>query len=491
MPDRRRWRFPWSLLAPLLLAAVLFSAWSSTAPPGEHAGAPAARPPAEPPLSHASVSTDRPDAVAAAPPRELAVTVAAPAPPTFEQRVDELVAIGRRTAALAEQDDSDGAAASDREARERFSDLMGAFADAGERALDMVAQLPEGPPSSLTNGRRIVLQLVLGAALERADHDAAVAGERTAVDALVQATLDVMPGTAVAAEVGEHVLARQRFLRLAHEPTVLALVRLAATEQFPRSTATTLLLTLWDNLQAAGERSSEELSRLALLALTDADPSQRTASCRQLLRDPRYRGLVLAWLRERGDRAVAAEVASLAARELPVADALVVLRELAGTLPRAPTAYLALAHREPDAVADGYRELLAANTHANVRCDLVTGVGMVRTPLGRELAELALHGDPAVEVRLQALFALTAQGDAELGERALGVALDDPRIGSDPVRLAAVVMALGNLEASGDANAIDRIAQRLRTLPLADESRQRLDALVRRAVPGQASAALR
>jgi hypothetical protein len=240
-------------------------------------------------------------------------------------------------------------------------------------------------------------------------------------------------------------------------------------------------------VQAAGERSSEELSRLALLLLADSDASQRTAACRQLLRDPRYRGVVLGWLRERGDRAVAAEVAGLAARELPVADALVVLRELAGTLPRAANAYLVLGHREPDAVADGYRELLAANTHANVRCDLVTGVGMMRTPLGRELAELALHGDPAVEVRLQAVFALTSHGVADVGENALSAALDDPRIAGDPAHLASVVLALGNLEAAGDANAIDRIAQRLRTLPLAPECRQRLDALVRRAVPGQAA----
>jgi hypothetical protein len=87
--------------------------------------------------------------------------------------------------------------------------------------------------------------------------------------------------------------------------------------KFSREHATKLLLTLWDNLQKNGERSSDELSRLALMLLVDSDPSQRTAACRQLLSDARYRDLVLSWLRERNDQTVANEIAWPAPHELP------------------------------------------------------------------------------------------------------------------------------------------------------------------------------
>ena len=62
--------------------------------------------------------------------------------------------------------------------------------------------------------------------------------------------------------------------------------------------------------------------------------------------------------------------------------------------------------------------------------------------------------------------------------------LDDRRIADDPVRLAAMVFALENLAAAGDANTIERVAQRLRSLPLTGDSRQRLDALLARSLPG-------
>jgi hypothetical protein len=494
MPDRRWWQSarsaccsPIPFLLLLFAAAFLVATWLVATPSRTAAEPGAGELPGPAPAPQRAPVAPRVDA-AAGPAEAQREPAAAPAPvaePGFAARVDELVRIGQRTAELAQQDDTAAAGASDREARERFADLMGAFADAGERAIDLLVALPDGATEPLTAGRRIVLQLVLGADCERRDRDAAFALDRERADALVQALLDVMPGTATAAEVGEHVLGRQRFLRLVHEPGVLALVRLAAAGQFSRPIATRMLLTLWDNLQAFGERSSDELSRLALLLLANSDGSQRTAACRQLLQDARYRGFVVSWLREQGDAAVASEVASLAASELPPADAMAVLRELAAVLPQAAHAYLVLGHRAPDAVADGYRELLAANTHAALRRDMLTAVGLTRTPLGRELAELALHSDPAPEVRLQAVFALTAQGSGDLGERALTAALDDPRLANEPGHVAALVLALQNLEATGDTNAIDRIAQRLRSLPLAAESRQRLDALVRRALPGE------
>ena len=403
---------------------------------------------------------------------------------SFEDLIEQLVSVGVRTAEFAQQDEIDAARSSDQEARTLFSELMERFPDAGEHGLAMLAGLPDPTVDPRDHGRRIVLKLVLATACARRHTAANAAADRSRIDPLVQSLLDVMPQAPAIADTGAEVLVDRPYLRLVHEPGVLQLIRLAGAETFSRSIATQLLLTLWDNLQKAGERSSEELSRLAILLLADADPSQRTAACRQLLADPRYRSLVMSWLRERNDQTVASEVAGLAARELPPGDALQVLRELAPILPRAPGAYLVLAYRAPDVVADSYRELLASNTQPGVRSDLITGIAMTPSALGLELAQLALQNDPSPDVRLQAVFALTTKPQAELGERALQQILDDPAVAQDPIRLGAVVLALQNLEAGGNTNAIDRVGQRLRVLPLSESSRQTLASILARSLPG-------
>lgn len=427
-------------------------------------------------------------AAAPASPEPSARTAAPVSPPppelTFEQRIDALVLIGQRTAALAQQDDQAAATASDQEAREVFAALLVHFPDAGERALALLTALPDTPKEPLIHGRRIVLQLVLRTECERRDLAAAAANDRSRIDGLVQAILDVMPISSVATEAGAFALVDQRFLRACHEPAVLGLVQLAGETKFSREVATKLLLTLWDNLQRFGERSSDEISRLALLLLGDGDPSQRTAACRQLLRDPRYRNLVLAQLRTQGDLTVAKDLAMLAASELPPAEAVALLRELAPVLPQATGQWLALGHRAPDNVADGYRELLAASIQPQVRRDMITGVGMAQTPLGLEIAQFALENDPSVDVREQAVMALSARREDGVGERALQRAIDDAAFAQDPARLAGLVFALQNLESSGQTNAVDRLGQRLRLLPLHADSRRTLEAILARSLPG-------
>lgn len=486
MPPLRARALPFALLFALaLVAALVISSLASPRPPSPQL--PPGQASADHDLAAAAVTTPQGLAGGTAAERE-EVLPPAVVEPGFAARVDELVRLGQRTAELAQQDDTAGATANDRIARDRFADLMARYPDAGERALALLADLNEGT-DPYAAGRRLVLQLVLATECERRDHAAATHQDRTAVDGLVQSLLIAMPGNAPTADVGWRVLHRQRFLRIVHEHAVLALVALAAEQRFRHDIATDLLLTLWDNVQHFGERSSDELSQLSLLLLDDADPSRCAVACRQLLKDPRYRNLVLSWLRERGDRAVAGELAGVAAHELPPAEALLVLRELSPTLPRAPNAYLVLGFRAPELIADDYRQLLAANTHANVRCDLVTGIGMAQTPLGREIAELALDHDPSLDVRMQAVFALTSHGDAELGERALQRILDESGVAGDPQRMAAVVLALQNLAATGDANAIDRVGRRLRAMRLPEPSRQQLDEILQRCLPGGTAAA--
>lgn len=461
------------------LATILTRSWlhaPEARAPADAAGSPA-------PLAAAATALAAETTVT--PPAALRQDATPAAPePGFEARVDEIVRIGQRTAELAHQDDIEAARSSDRLARERLASLMETFDDAGEHALSMLVSVPEQTDEPRIAGRRVVLQLVLRGECERRDTAGDAAHDRSRIDAFVGAVLGVMPGTSITAEVGDAVLAKQRFMRAAHEPAVLELVRLASEGQFPRAIATSMLQTLWDNLQQFGERTSDEVSRLALLLLGEADASQRTAACRQLLRDPRYRTLVLAWLREHSDRTVATEIATIAANELPPSEALRVLRELSSLLRRAPTAYLALGFRAPEQVADSYRELLASDTQPDVRCNLITGVGMSRTPLGLEIATLALQNDPQPAARVQAAFAITAHGGAEAGERALLQLADDPAIAADTTHASALVLALENLENSADANTIERIARRLQMLPLFEDSRQRLDALVQRSLPG-------
>jgi hypothetical protein len=410
---------------------------------------------------------------------------------SFEQRVDEVAALAHRTSDFARQDEIEAAKSSDAEVRLRFAALMRDFEDAGERGLAMLAAIhdPAAKPMDvqpMDAARRAVLRLALTADLARRREAALRTNDMTRVDALVQAVLDIMPSTTITTEDGEHALVDQPYLRAVHEPAVLNIVRLAGTDQFPRATATKLLLTLWHNLQRSGERSSDELSRLALLLLADSDPSQRTVACRQLLMDVRYRHVVIAWLRQSGELGTANEIASLAARDLPPTDALAVLRELGPILPRAPNAYLTLGFRAPEVLADAYRELLASNIQPSVRTDLLAGVGMTRTQIARDLAQLALDNDPAPDVRVQAVFTMSVSGDAAATEKAMHQVLDDPLIAQDPQRLGALVLALQNLEARDDINTLDRLGQRFRSLHLPEASRQILDGMLQRAVPGNA-----
>lgn len=489
-----RTRPTWRRLAPFLIALALVATLplllerqrlhDTTQPPPQAAPDPTAAP--------ENATTAVGEAELDREPATLIPPSTAVDPRTFAMLVDELVAHGQRTADLARQDDHAGATASDQQARALFALLMQRFDDAGERALDLGASLPSEPADGGTaadaaasdahRGHRMVLHLVLAAECTRREA-AATAGSRERLDGLVRAILDVLPISAATVEIGSRALIDEPHLRATHEPQVLGLLRLASEGTFPRAVATRLLVTLWNNVQRFGERTSDDLARLALLWLGGEDPSQRTAACRQLLLDPRYRDLVLSWLRERGDRDVAAELAGIAAQELPPDQALALLRELSPLLPSAPNAYLVLGFRAPEALADAYRELLAGDVQPRMRADLVTGVGMTTTPLGLEIAKLALENDPSPDVRLQAVFALTARRDPAVGEAALQQALDDPRIAKDPLRLSAVVLALQNLETTGDPNALHRVGQRLQSMALSEASRQTLAGILSRGLP--------
>ena len=292
-----------------------------------------------------------------------------------------------------------------------------------------------------------------------------------------------MPIGDLTAQMGDRLLHQRPFLRSTHESSVLHLLQLASKDEFSREIATNMLLTLWDNLQASGERSSAELSQLALMRLDSSDPSQILAACRQLLGDPNYRGVALAWMRERKDLSLAGDIAELAAQELPVEDALEVLRELSPLLGHRRGLYLALGIRDPEVIADAYRGHLAAGNQPDIRRELVMGVGMLPGTSGLKLAELALAYDPSPAVRIQAVFVFTIQASPAAAERAVSQLLDDPAIANNQMHLEAVVMALENLE-HGDPNTIARLGARLQSMSLSTRSQENLSQLMARSLPG-------
>lgn len=474
------------LTAGVAMGAVIM--WPTPGPDAEPTTA--APPITQPSLRHASTpnereaSNDRSDVTA--PDKALDNT----APPlVFRECIAQLCAMGLRTAELAQEDEVEAAQQLNEEVRDLLGNVLSHFADAGERSLGMLVEMSGDSEaieqSTRDNTKLGVLQLILQAELTRRNQLAGIAADRSRINALVQAILDSMPIDSLTAEMGNRCLHKAPYLRIAHEPSVLSLLKLAGEDQFPRNVATNMLMTLWDNVEAAGERSSEELSQLAMLRLDSSDPSEIVAACRQLLADQKYRAIVLSWLRDRKDTQIALTIAQIAAKELPVEDGIAVLGELAPLLKHTRGTYMSLGLRSPDAVSETYRRHLAANTHPDIRRELIMGVGMIPHAAGLSIAKLALANDPSAEVRIQALYVFTVHATPEACERAINQLLDDPEIANHPPHLASIVLALQNLE-KGDPNRIARIGARLQSLPLADYSRADLKEILDRVLPGGA-----
>jgi hypothetical protein len=66
----------------------------------------------------------------------------------------------------------------------------------------------------------------------------------------------------------------------------------------------------------------------------------------------------------------------------------------------------------------------------------------------------------------------------------MGRLLDDPRTQDDPDVLHTAVLVVDNLASAGLLHAVDRLGQRLRQTPLGDTSRQRLEGILARCLPG-------
>lgn len=395
---------------------------------------------------------------------------------SFEEDVERLVAMGLATSAHATSGREAEARALDAETRAVFAAVLESHADTAERSLQ--ALLGAGAPVEAGEALRSrILHLLLAAALQQRH---ARAAEDTA--ALVDAVLGGLRGDGPRAAALGKLLVKQPYLRAVHEPGVLAIVGDAGSGAVPRELAVELLLTLWHNLQAAGERAGPDLDSLAMLMLEDSHVVHRLAACRRLLANPRWRQLALD--RARTDPALRRETAVAAAAELAPHEAVRVLadlhpaggRELLG-------AFVTLGARDVPCLVDAYEQKLAEDTDPRLRASLLAGAGSLGQPEGIRLAEAAHRHDPDVLVREQALFVLTAHAAAAHGERVLQLALDDPQVLGDPSRLGALVLALENLARGGELHALERVGRRLRATALREADRARLEELLERNLP--------
>jgi hypothetical protein len=483
---RRLARFLIPVFATCLLVAVAVLWLLACAAP--RMAAPTAEPPALQRAAAAAAPATEGGPAGAAASRTPAPPLPQPAAPTFAEYVDRLVAFGLATARHHEAGEFDAAQASDAAARATFTEMMERLPEAEAAALAALADVP--PPADARDAaghlRRRVWNLALDAGLQRRHARAVESSSRAPLDTLVTAALTAMPaGDDLAAELAAGHLEGRPFLGSAHEEIVLELAALAGEGRFPTAVATALLTTLWRNLQASGERSSGELTNLALLLLDDPNTSKRASACRQLLGDPRLRLLVLDQVRRSRDATLAREVAMAAAQDLPPADALEVLRTALPLTGEFPAPFLVLGSRDAEPMQREYEQRLADGIDPRLREALVGGAGFGGSPRGIELARLAFDSDPDPDVRLRAVFVLTANAADALGERTIAAALDDPRIRDDPRRLHALVLALGNLERAGAINAVDRLGQRLRACTgLTAVARDDLEQLLARALPG-------
>lgn len=396
-------------------------------------------------------------------------------PRSFEEDLQKLVELGLATSAHAAAGRKAEARTADAEARAAFAAMLQAHPDAAERSLQALlgmSDLPEVEPAEAMRQR--VRELLLGAALQLRH-----AREPADTDMLVEALLTGMHGgTKQAASLGK-LLVRQPYLRAVHESAVLAV---AAKASAPRELAVELLITLWQNLQAAGQRAGEDLDSLALVLLDDSHVVHRLAACRRLLSDPRWRHLALE--RARADPALRRETAVAAASELAPQDALHALTGLhAGSGRELLGAFMTLGARDVHCLVEAYEQHLADGTDPQLRASLLAGAGSLGHPDGILLAEAAHRHDPDLVVREQALFLLTAHAPTEHGERVMHEALDDPQVLANPSRLGSLVLALENLARAGELHGLHRVGQRLRATALRETDRALLEELLERHLP--------
>ncbi len=409
-----------------------------------------------------------------------------PAPrPRFEEYFERLVELGVQMAQALDAGDEGHALALDAQARALLQETLRRVEEpAGAALFHLTGLLVEDTTLAGQVRRRVCTTLIEEQLLlwQRG-------GAARRIELLVRDLLRTIPQEhAFLDELGFGLLVDRSWLGGAHEADVMEFAAAAGDDPTRGRLASALLLTLWRNLEASGARTPAELAGLAMLWQEDSDPNLRAAALQKLatVQNGRYRDLVVDNVLRARDRVLAPAVAQALAAQAPPQAALRAVERLLPLLgAHASAPLLALAQRAPQLLAQQYEQRLAGGVDAALRAELVTGCAFAGGPPGIEVARTAFAADPDPDVRMRALFGLTAQATAALGEPALIRALEDPQVKADPRRLGQVVLAFANLAQGGDPNAVARVGRLLqaRRELLSPGDRATLDDLLARHLP--------
>jgi hypothetical protein len=323
-----------------------------------------------PPASSAVVHRERvspppaPSGAAAATPQP------APGPRTFEAVYRDLVVlfIERPGAPSPTVDVATAREARSQRASELFAEMVTVAPDAGQRALRVLASIPlpwREPTQQVELG---VCGLILDFNLQQVMATPDLAATRPP---LVHAIVGQMHLAAAWAQLARRLLAKQPYLVAEHEPPLLDLARSAAGElQFLAEPVQELLVTSWSNGKDLGDSHYADLLHWFE---GGGGASLQAAATTRLLLSVRYRDLVVGRLASQRSGSELGDFAAQAAKELPFAEAIEVVKALKAAAPSSHFggAYIALVERHPAELREHYFATLGEASHPRHREQMV------------------------------------------------------------------------------------------------------------------------
>lgn len=399
----------------------------------------------------------------------------------FDATLARLVELSMRANEELARGELDKAKVTDVEAAELVKGLLEFVPDYELRALHALTG-SAGSADPRATMTRHVLERLLYFGLQKLATLAQVGG-RSAFDGFLLALLESSLLDEQVAEIIARLLVDQPYLGVAQEVEVMRLIELVPTHPWLAEPMRRLLLTLWRNLEAGGVRPRDGVETMALMLKDDTNPARRAAAIERLMLsgDRNLVDFVLRDVEEQRDAKRAADLAAPAATHLPPDQALEVVQRLRAVAQRPLTvSAIELSRRDGALVRTRYQELLASQSRADLRADLVMGLGCNPSSDNLAVANTALQIDPDPQVRRRALLAITGNAASALGEQAVSAALADRELcGPQGERLSVIVAALDNMARQGEHDAVARLGRQLgQRRDLAPEVRSELERLL-------------
>jgi len=363
-------------------------------------------------------------------------------------------------------------AGSNAQASALFKEIAEAGHAAGQGALTKLDAVPSPWSGERALAEALTCQLLLDFDLQQMSR-ASIRAEQ--MSALVSSLIERLPFSAQYAGLVQTLLEDQPYMGPEHEGPLMDLAPTAYGDlSYMAEPIRVLLVTLWEQL---GEERATDVETL-LRYLNDPSGGVLGLAAQQaLLKDPRYRDLVVACLIQAGDEAAMNEMATFAAKELEVEGAIAVTKALRGAALYSyfGGAYGALSERAPGELLGSYEESLAANLDPKHREQAIASLAWnIEDPaLKLEVAAKAFRDDPEPRVRGVAIMALSRSAKPEVFRESFQLALKDPAF-----RRSFLSGALSNYASRNDAESVAGMVEALLKDPsLSDNDRKELEAL--------------